>query len=195
MRRMNVPSCPRASSQLKSAVRTLPTCKCPVGLGANLTRIIQLSWGPTPTTPGCGEWQHLLNQCNRVHRDRFVAAQRVDVLVRLSFDADGGHVDADRLREIRAHGGYMRRQLRTLGDDDGIDVRNRVSRGPDDRDRAFQQLDAVRAFPFRIGVGKVLADIARRLPRRELHRSPHDTARPRPNVRQGRSRAESSPLQ
>ena len=39
MRRMNVPSLPRASSQLKSAVRALPTCSCPVGLGANRTRM------------------------------------------------------------------------------------------------------------------------------------------------------------
>ena len=95
-----------------------------------------------------------------MHRDRFVAAQCVDLLVRFTFDADGGHVDADRLREIRAHGGNVRRQLRALGDDDGIDVRDRVACGADDRDRAFQQLDAVRAFPFRICVGKVLPDIA-----------------------------------
>ena len=33
MRRMNVPPWPRASSQLKSAVRALPTCSWPVGLG------------------------------------------------------------------------------------------------------------------------------------------------------------------
>ena len=37
MRRMNVPSWPRASSQLKSAVRALPTWSCPVGLGAKRT--------------------------------------------------------------------------------------------------------------------------------------------------------------
>ena len=39
MRRMNVPSWPRASSQLKSAVRALPTWSWPVGLGANRTLI------------------------------------------------------------------------------------------------------------------------------------------------------------
>ncbi len=39
MRRMNVPPVPRASSQLKRAVRTFPMCNCPVGLGANLTRM------------------------------------------------------------------------------------------------------------------------------------------------------------
>ena len=45
---MNVPFCPRASSQLNSAVRTLPTCRWPVGLGANRTRMrTQLQ------APGC----------------------------------------------------------------------------------------------------------------------------------------------
>src|SRR4029453_17223959 len=39
MRRISVPSLPRASSQLKSAVRALPTCSWPVGLGANRSLI------------------------------------------------------------------------------------------------------------------------------------------------------------
>ena len=39
MRRMNVPPVPRASSQLNSAVRALPTCSWPVGLGAKRTRM------------------------------------------------------------------------------------------------------------------------------------------------------------
>ena len=42
MRRINVPSWPCASSQLNSAVRALPTCRCPVGDGAKRTRI---TWG------------------------------------------------------------------------------------------------------------------------------------------------------
>src|ERR1700741_2391679 len=41
MRSTNVAPAPRASSQLKSAVRALPTCSCPVGLGANLTRMLK----------------------------------------------------------------------------------------------------------------------------------------------------------
>ena len=43
MRRTNVPSWPRASSQLKSAVRALPTCSWPVGLGAKRTRMTELT--------------------------------------------------------------------------------------------------------------------------------------------------------
>ncbi len=38
MRRMNVPPFLRAHSQLKRAVRAPPTCRYPVGLGANRTR-------------------------------------------------------------------------------------------------------------------------------------------------------------
>src|SRR5262245_17842657 len=38
MRRMKVPRWWRAKSQLKSAVRAPPTCRWPVGLGANRTR-------------------------------------------------------------------------------------------------------------------------------------------------------------
>src|SRR5687767_4041295 len=38
MRRMKVPPCRRANSQLKSAVRAPPTWRCPVGLGAKRTR-------------------------------------------------------------------------------------------------------------------------------------------------------------
>ena len=38
MRRMNVPPCARAKSQLYRAVRTPPTCRYPVGLGAKRTR-------------------------------------------------------------------------------------------------------------------------------------------------------------
>src|ERR1041384_1828045 len=39
IRRMNVPPLPRANSQLKSAVRALPTWRWPVGLGAKRRRI------------------------------------------------------------------------------------------------------------------------------------------------------------
>ncbi len=42
MRRTNVPPCRRANSQLKSAVRAPPTCRYPVGDGANRTRTIPL---------------------------------------------------------------------------------------------------------------------------------------------------------
>ena len=46
MRRMNVPPCLRAKSQLKSAVRALPMCRKPVGEGAKRTvTVIPGGWG------------------------------------------------------------------------------------------------------------------------------------------------------
>src|ERR1700722_16494661 len=40
MRRIMVPCCRRANNQLNSAVRAPPTCKYPVGDGANRTRTL-----------------------------------------------------------------------------------------------------------------------------------------------------------
>src|SRR3954447_12230124 len=37
---MNLPPCRFANSQLKIAVRAPPTCRCPVGDGANRTRTV-----------------------------------------------------------------------------------------------------------------------------------------------------------
>ena len=51
MRRMKTPPWWRANSQLKSAVRAPPTCRCPVGLGANRTRISRLIARAPPAPP------------------------------------------------------------------------------------------------------------------------------------------------
>src|SRR5690606_41455915 len=40
MRRMNTPLCFFAKSQFNTATRALPTCRLPVGLGANRVRIV-----------------------------------------------------------------------------------------------------------------------------------------------------------
>src|SRR5438046_691869 len=85
MRRINAPPRPRARSQLKSAVRALPTWRCPVGLGANLTRMKWLRADGAEQRDG-------------VRRDRLAAADGVDALVRLAFDADAAGVDAARGR-------------------------------------------------------------------------------------------------
>src|SRR5262249_38552859 len=84
MGRMKAPSRPRASSQLKSAVRALPTCRLPVGLGAKRTRMPAL---------------HLPDERNGVHGDRLAAADRVHALVGLALDAHARRVDAERARE------------------------------------------------------------------------------------------------
>src|SRR6185436_18981092 len=75
MRRMNVPSWPCESSQLKSAVRALPTWSCPVGLGANRTRIGVLATSARQERDG-------------VRGDRLAAADGIHALVGLALDAD-----------------------------------------------------------------------------------------------------------
>src|SRR5262249_43591890 len=71
MRITNVPRCPRASSQLNSAVRALPTWSMPVGLGAKRTRI---------ALDGA-------HQRDGVRSNRLAAADGVDALVGLALDA------------------------------------------------------------------------------------------------------------
>ena len=75
MRRMNVPPAPRAISQLKSAVRALPTCSWPVGLGANLRRM-QMGSGRVIL--------RRREQRDGVHGDRLAGA-RSNRRLRLSF--------------------------------------------------------------------------------------------------------------
>ena len=53
MRRMNVPPWCRAKSQLNSAVRAPPTCRYPVGEGANRTRGRSIPSSYSATSPRC----------------------------------------------------------------------------------------------------------------------------------------------
>lgn len=54
-------------------------------------------------------------------------------------------------------GGHLRR----LGDDGGVDVADPIALGANQTDHVAQQRTAVGALEGRIGVGEVLADIAR----------------------------------
>src|ERR687898_2609582 len=85
MRRMNVPPDPRASNQLNKAVRALPTCRWPVGLGAKRTRICDMN--------PCGRASARGEACNRVYGDAFAASRFAHALVRLALDAHGRHPD------------------------------------------------------------------------------------------------------
>ena len=152
MRRMNVPPWPRASSQLKSAVRALPTCSWPVGLGANRTRMTARH-----------RWLHgrRAQQRDGVRRDRLAAADGVDALVGLALDADA--IDR-RCRAPRpATRASRRREPRIFG-------RSRITvtstlptskpRAATSRAAAREQIEARRVLPARIGVRKVPADVA-----------------------------------
>jgi hypothetical protein len=93
-------------------------------------------------------------------RDRLTSAHRVHAFVGLPFHADLRRVAAERARNVAANRLVMRRKLRLLGNDDDIDVDDRVARLAHNGRRTTQQLDAVRVLPRRIGVREVTADIA-----------------------------------
>src|SRR5262245_63435416 len=84
MRRMKADPDPRARNQLKSAVRTLPTWSCPVGLGAKRSRIAE---------------SDMTDERDRVRGDGFAAAEFADALVGLALDAHGRGANPDRVRQ------------------------------------------------------------------------------------------------
>ena len=65
-------------------------------------------------------------------------------------------------RDVRAHGRDVRRELRRLRDDRGIDVADLVAARVDQRRNVAQEHAAVGALPPRVGVRKVRTDVAQR---------------------------------
>ena len=145
MRRMNVPSLPRASSQLKSAVRALPTWSWPVGLGAK-------------RHPHSHDT--LLQQGDRVRGDGFAAADGVDAFVGLALDAHAIDVNTKRAGEAGAHRVDRILDFWTLQDHGDVEVADLVAVLAHHRGGLPQQLDAVGVFPTRVRVGEVTADVA-----------------------------------
>src|SRR5687767_2020992 len=66
IRMINGPGALRANSQLKMAVRTLPTCKCPVGLGAKRTRMFETM----SSFQQKGQWRRFLKGAQRNFQSR-----------------------------------------------------------------------------------------------------------------------------
>src|SRR6185436_19147150 len=121
MRRISVPSWPRASSQLKRAVRALPTWSCPVGLGAKrnlmifrgasplvlpdtrsrspLRRLAPIAWLASRRSLAGGRGSSLPapNQRHGMRGNRVAAADGIHALVRLSLDAHRGDLAANGL--------------------------------------------------------------------------------------------------
>src|SRR5262249_21289544 len=159
MRRMNAPPCPRASSQLNSAVRALPTCSCPVGLGANRTLI---QFGIQNVEFGVRarilpSKFHILNcayQRDGVGRNGLAAADRVHPFVRLALDADAIDADADRGRDAGAHLLDMILDLRPLENHGHVHVADLELPLAEERNGAPQQIEARRVLPTRIGIRK-----------------------------------------
>ena len=68
--------------------------------------------------------------------------------------------DAERLGEPLAHRVAVRRELRALQHDRGVDVADREAARAQLGDHGAQQRDRVGAFYCRVRVGEVLADVA-----------------------------------
>ena len=149
MRRMNVPSLPCASSQLKSAVRALPTCSWPVGLGGDAhsesTRAV------SSFVQSSGRHGHSATACAAMASPRPTASTPSFVfpltLTRLDVDAErAGERSLDRVDAAPIFG---RSRMTTTSTFTTRKPRSRTS-----ATRA-QQVDARRALPARIGVRKV----------------------------------------
>src|SRR5450830_320426 len=106
-------------------------------------------------------------RCRRLdkHADRLrghalFPAQITEFLVGLCLDVDllGRHADV--FGDARDHLGDVRRQLRLLGDDGGVDVANRVAGGYHAVGHFAQQGARVGAGEHGVGVRKMLADVA-----------------------------------
>src|SRR5688572_9417244 len=111
IRRMNVPSLPCASNQLNNAVRALPTWSCPVGLGANLTRMKSAS----------------NKQRHGVRRDCLAPADGVDPFVGLPLHTDTLHRQRHSRGETGADALFVRCDLRPLENDDHVEIDDLVA--------------------------------------------------------------------
>src|SRR3954463_10986266 len=143
-------------SQLNSAVRAFPTCSCPVGLGANLTRINRYGNGPRTTTSQSGtNWTMGYSRCSQqrhgMRRDRFAAPDRVDPFVGLPLHADPLRGNSECGRKPRLYLGNEWRNLRPLEDNADVDVLDRETARDHMSKRIAQQHDAGGILPFRIG--------------------------------------------
>src|SRR5262249_37682250 len=151
-RRMNVPSWPCASSQLKSAVRALPTCSCPVGLGANRT----LTPDPRAGTRGLRR-SSLPQQGDGMRGDRLAPADGIDAFVGLALHTHAIDGHANR----RGHRGTdvieMRSNARTLEDDDHVEVQHEVAGVVHEPDGVAEKLQARGILPGGIRVREMPA--------------------------------------
>src|SRR5688500_3924504 len=112
IRRTNVPPDPRASSQLNNAVRALPTCSCPVGLGAKRTRIVRGSGVIFGGHSKSADESFRVSSKNdsrpphkryRMRRDRIAGTHRIYSFVRLALHAYLLYRNVHSLRKVSAH--------------------------------------------------------------------------------------------
>ena len=174
MRRTNVPPWPRASSQLNSAVRALPTCRWPVGLGAKRTRMASSTARPATSTA---------TACAAIASPRPTASTPSLVLPLTLTAVDATPSTPPAAARIAVD---MRRELRPLEHDRDVGARRPTSRARATMATARASRSRPGAsFQRRIGVRESAGRCRPRRRRRTSHRPARDTARRRRNGRAG----------
>ena len=165
---------PRASSQLNSAVRALPTCSWPVGLGANRTRIDQLMLmriRRTRTAAGSDRLRSSAIAWTAIASPRPTASTPSLVLplmlTRVGVDAErrGDATRASRRRRSRASGARAITVTSTLptskpllGDErDGAPQQVEARRRPSSADRCRESAGRCRPAPAAPRIASVTA--------------------------------------
>ncbi len=101
-------------------------------------------------------------QADRARLHGLAAADRAHAFGRLGLDADLIDRHAERAGDALAHRRDVRRQLRRLGDHGRVDVADLPAGGLDPPRRLGKQRQRIGTAVLRVGVGKVVADVAER---------------------------------
>lgn len=97
---------------------------------------------------------------HRHRADAFFAADKTQVFIRGRLDPNAIALDPKRLGNVCLHRGHVRRDLRRLHHQRGVDV-NDAAVTQRDLPGGFREKDSTRsAAPFRVGVGKESSNVA-----------------------------------
>jgi hypothetical protein len=102
----------------------------------------------------------LLKKHDRLAGDCFCSADMPHMLAGFGFDVDDPGLDPQQACEVRANLGLVRDKLRFLSVDDQVAIHRPPSDPLDLLDNLGQETGAIQAFPARIGVRIVFANIA-----------------------------------
>ena len=92
--------------------------------------------------------------------DGFAVADGVAAFVGSGFDVDLGGVYLEQAGEVGSHLGFEGLEPGLLGDDQHVDIANRVAGGGNELHGVFDEERGGGAFEAGVGVGEVLADVA-----------------------------------
>src|ERR1700693_1150479 len=100
-----------------------------------------------------------LQRGHHISRNSLTASDRINSFIRFGLQVNAIRRDAKRLRQCLAHLGKVWTQFRPFENDHRIDMLDRECLIVQQARRVFQKLHAVGAFPLRIGIRKMRADI------------------------------------